>query len=118
PSIRLITPYRFVNQRFVEGHTKNGVGQLNFANFLAFQVYNFDCWHCEPPSPSRQPRDRSVYFRFAAFLTMTTLPFAPGTAPRIISKLFSASTWATVSPLIVTRTSPMCPEDRIPLTTR
>ena len=54
----------------------------------------------------------------AAFLTTTTLPLAPGTAPRIINKLFSASTRATVSRLTVTRTSPMCPEDRMPLTTR
>ena len=44
---------------------------------------------------------------FVAFFTTTTLPFAPGTAPRIINKLFSASTRATVSPLIVTRASPM-----------
>src|ERR671915_2193478 len=58
------------------------------------------------------------HFFLSAFLTTTTLPFAPGTAPRIINKLFSASTRATVKPLVVIRASPMWPDERIPLTTR
>src|ERR671933_1292182 len=55
---------------------------------------------------------------FCALRTTTTLPFAPGTAPRIISRLFSASTRATVNPLTVTRRSPMWPDERLPLITR
>src|SRR5437763_7813812 len=58
-------------------------------------------------------------FVFCSALRMTTtLPFAPGTAPRIIKILFSASTRAIVSPFTVTRSSPMWPEDLFPLTTR
>src|SRR5713101_4733804 len=53
-----------------------------------------------------------------AFLITTTLPFAPGTAPRIINKLFSASTRATVRPFVVICASPMWPEERIPGSTR
>src|SRR5215510_12787911 len=54
----------------------------------------------------------------AAFLTTTTLPFAPGTAPLIINRLLSASTRATVSRFTVTRTSPIWPDERLPLITR
>src|SRR5882762_9618636 len=60
---------------------------------------------------------RFFFSCFAAFFTTTTLPFAPGTAPRIIRRLFSVSTLATVSPFIVTRSSPMWPDDRVPLIT-
>src|SRR5712671_4979252 len=60
----------------------------------------------------------SAFLCLAAFFTTTTLPFGPGTAPRIISKLFSASTLATVNPFTVMRASPMWPDERIPLTTR
>src|ERR1044072_4914636 len=59
-----------------------------------------------------------VHRYFAALRTTTTLPLAPGTAPRIIKRLFSASTRATVRPLIVRRTSPVCPGDRVRLSTR
>src|SRR4051812_35620339 len=55
---------------------------------------------------------------FLAFLIITTLPVAPGTAPRTISRLFSMSTRATVRPFTVTRSSPMWPEERVPLMTR
>src|ERR1051326_3007875 len=58
------------------------------------------------------------YSFFVALRTITTLPFAPGTAPRIISRLFSASTRATVRPLFVIRASPMWPDERFPLITR
>src|SRR5947209_6933994 len=58
------------------------------------------------------------FFCLSAFLTTTTLPFAPGTAPRTISRLFSTSTRATVKPFTVTRSSPMCPDERVPLMTR
>src|SRR5829696_8221101 len=60
----------------------------------------------------------SYFVFFAALRTTTTLPLAPGTAPRIIKILFSASTRATVSPLVVMRASPMWPDDLFPLTTR
>ena len=69
-------------------------------------------WSYSLPKKMRRGALRS------AFLTTTTLPFAPGTAPRTMSRLFSTSTRATVKPLTVTRSSPMCPEERVPLMTR
>ena len=57
-------------------------------------------------------------YLFVDFLTTTTQPFAPGTAPRIMRRLFSTSTRATVRPFTVTRLSPMWPDERVPLMTR
>src|SRR6185295_3227817 len=93
--------------------------QFNIANFLAGQIQYFCCWH--NGTSVRTIRDCLTPYCLlwrAAFLTTTTLPFAPGTAPLIINKLFSASTRATVSRFIVTRTSPMWPDERLPLITR
>src|SRR5690242_4442279 len=67
---------------------------------------------------NRQLAIGNSYAFFVALRTITTVPFAPGTAPRIINRLFSASTRATVRPLIVIRASPMWPDERLPLITR
>src|SRR5258708_5270416 len=109
-----------MNQRLIEGHAKHRVNQLDLANFRAGQVPDFDCWHNRTSASDTRPRSVSRYLFacLAAFFTTTTVPFAPGTAPRIIKRLFSASTRATVKRFTVTRSSPMWPEDRMPLMTR
>src|SRR5436309_902172 len=112
-AIREESPPSFVDQWFGERNIEHHVRQFDLAKFFAGQVQNLGCWH-SGTSVLENKRLRFVYYFLpcrAAFLTTTTLPFAPGTAPLIINKLFSASTRATVSLLMVTRTSPMCPDE-------
>ena len=55
---------------------------------------------------------------FAAVRTITWPPSAPGTAPRISSRLRSASTRTTFRFSVVARTTPMWPDMRLPGNTR
>src|SRR5215207_3942964 len=95
-----------VDQRLVQLGAEDGVRQFEVADLFVLQVAHLDGRHFV----------YSVYF--ADLRTTTTLPLAPGTEPRTISRLFSTSTRATVRPLSVTRASPMWPDERVPLMTR
>src|SRR5262245_58529806 len=89
--------------------------------FSHFRLAIANCRFFKTRQPLFQIGNRQLeignYPFFVTLRTITTLPFAPGTAPRIISRLFSASTRATVRPLIVIRASPMWPDERFPLIT-
>ena len=58
------------------------------------------------------------HFAGAAFLTRTYPPLAPGTAPLTMRRFWSLSVATTLSLRTVTRSWPMWPPMRMPLTTR
>ena len=116
--------HRRVDQRLVQLDAENGIRQLDLADLFILQIANLYGRHNLTPLRVTVHVYSVVNLNLQrlklalAFLTTTKLPFAPGTAPRTINKLFSASTFATVSPLTVTRASPMWPDERVPLITR
>ena len=94
-----------VDSLLVRGDPEHGVGKLNGGNLLAVHIDDIKLCHC-------------VFLLYAFTLSwmVTTEPFGPGIAPLIAIRLFSASTLTMLRFWTVTRTAPMWPGRRLPLT--
>src|SRR5260221_14389485 len=67
------------------------------------------------PDPPTPPRPRGGFF---ALVIIRSPPFGPGTLPSTTNKLSSLSTPRMRRLRTVTRSTPMCPDIRMPLNTR